>query len=102
MSNLHRKITQNKTKHLLVVNELNKLKSFDSSYYNGKSYFEEDGTQNYLVFQPIYRYFKVNTIINIVDYILSWKSKGLSAESLKSPTTSKNSLNPELSYYDDF
>ena len=40
---LNRKITQNKTRHLLVENELNKLKTFDWSYYNGKSYFEEDG-----------------------------------------------------------
>ena len=52
------------------------------------SQFEEDGTQNYLVFQPINRYFKV---IANTDYVSSWKSKGLSAESIKLPTT--------LSYY---
>ena len=57
LSSLNRKITQNKSKHLLVENELNKLKTFDSSYFIGKSYFGEDGTQNYLVFQPMYRYF---------------------------------------------
>ena len=34
------------------------------------------------------------------NYILSWKSKGLSAESMKPPTTSDNSLTPELSYID--
>ena len=50
LSSLNRKITQNKSKHLLVENELNKLKTFDSSYYNGKSYFEEDGKPNYLIF----------------------------------------------------
>ena len=33
------------------------------------------------------------------DYISSWKSKGLSAESIKSPTTSDNSLTPVLNYY---
>ena len=54
LSNLNRKITQNKSKHLLVENELNKLKTFDSSYFISKSHFEEDGTQNYLVFQPMY------------------------------------------------
>ena len=53
LSNLNRKITTNKTKHLLVENELNKLKTFDSSYFIGKSHFEEDGVQSYLVFQPI-------------------------------------------------
>ena len=40
----------------------------------------------------------MNTIIN-TDYILSWKSKGLSGESIKPPTTSDNSLTPELNYY---
>ena len=73
LSSLNRKITKNKSKHLLVENELKKLKSFDSSYFIGKSNFKEDGVQNYLVFQPIVRYFKVNTITNN-DYISSWKS----------------------------
>ena len=50
LSSRNRKIAQNKTKHLLVENELKKLKTFDSRYFNGESYFEEDGTPNYLVF----------------------------------------------------
>ena len=50
LSSLNRKITKNKLDHLLVQNELNKLKTFDLSYFIGKSHFEEDGTQNYLVF----------------------------------------------------
>ena len=58
LSSLNRKITSNKTKHLLVENDLKKLKTFYSSYFIGKSHFE-DGTQNYLVFQPMYRYFKI-------------------------------------------
>ena len=62
--NLNRKITQNKTKHLLVENELNNLKTFDSGYFIGKSYFEEDGTQNYVVFQLLKNYFKVITNTN--------------------------------------
>ena len=96
MSSLNRKITENKTNHLLVENELNKLETFDSSYFIGKSNFEEDGTQNYLVFQPMFRYFKV---ITNIDDISSWKSKGVSAESIKPPTTSDNSLTSALSYY---
>ena len=43
---LNRKIAQNKTNHLLVENELNKLKTFDSTSFIGKSHFDEDGTQN--------------------------------------------------------
>ena len=53
LSSLNRKITASKSKYLLVENELKKLKTFDSSYFIGKSHFEEDGTQNYLVFQPM-------------------------------------------------
>ena len=75
---------------------MNKLKNFDSSYFVGKSHFEEDGTQNYFVFQPIHRHF---TLITNTNHISSWKSKGLSNESIKPPTTSDNSLNPRLSYY---
>ena len=49
-----------------------------------------------LVFEPMYRYFKM---ITNTDYISSWKSKGLSTESIKPPTTSNNSLSPKLNYY---
>ena len=97
LSSLNKKITQNKAKHLLVENELNKLKTFDSGYFIGKSHFGEDGTQNYLVFQPIYRYFKVFSITQYLEYVSEWKSKGLSIESIKAISTSDNSLNPTLS-----
>ena len=74
---------------------MNKLKTFDSRYFIGKSHFG-DGTQNYLVFQPMFRSFKM---ITNTDYILSWTSKRLSAECIKPPTTSDNSLTPALNYY---
>ena len=50
LSSLNRKITKNKWDHLLVQNELNKLITFDSSYYHSKNYFDEDGELNSLVF----------------------------------------------------
>ena len=96
LSSLNRKITSNKTKHVLVENELKKLKTFDSSYFIGKSHFEEDGVQTYLAFQPIIRYFK---IITNTKYILSWQSKGLSDKTIKPLATSDNSLNPQVSYF---
>ena len=34
-----------------------------------------------------------------IDYVSSWKSKGLSAQSIKSPTASDNSLTPALNCY---
>ena len=75
---------------------MNKIKTFDSSYFIGKIHFQEDGTQNYLVFQPI-------KILLNTNYVLSWKSKGLSAETIKSHTTSPltasdYNLIPTLSY----
>ena len=95
LSSLNRKITANKSKNLLFENELKKLRKVDSSYFIGKSHFEEDGTKNYLVFQPLNKYFKV---IASTDYVSSWKSKGLSAKTNKSPTTSDNTLSP-VTYY---
>ena len=50
--------------------------------------------KNYLVFEPIFRYFKVNTINN-TGYILSWKSKELSAETINPPTAS---FSPSINY----
>ena len=44
----------------------------------------------------MYRHFKMITNTNSVSL---WKFKGLSGESIKTPTTSDNSLTPELSYY---
>ena len=73
--------------------KITKLQVFDSSYFPGKSCFEDDHTQNYSVFQLIYRYFKT---INGDDYISLWKFKGLSHESINPPSTSDNSPAPSL------
>ena len=54
------------------------------SYFRGKNYFDEDGTQIYLVFLPLRRYFRLNA--NTL-YILSRKSKGLSNETIDPPNT---------------
>ena len=89
-------ITANKSKHLLIENAFKKLKTFDLVYFIGKSHFEEPGAQNYSVFQPIKRYFK---LIANTDYVSLWKSKELSSENIKPPTTSDNILAPALSYY---
>ena len=73
---------------------MKKLQTFDSIYFRGKSHFEEDGTQNDLVFQPMYRYFKRVAGVGTGNYIYFWKSKGLSDENI----TSDYSLNPQVSY----
>ena len=93
---INNKIAENKTKNESIENGFKKLKTFDLDYFIGKSHFEEDGTQNYLVFQPIKRYFK---IIANSKYISSWKCKRLSDETFKPPSTSDNSLTPLNDYY---
>ena len=66
LSSLNRKIASNITRDLLIENKLKKLKTFDSSYFRGKSHFEDDGAQNWLVFQAVSRYFK--TVLMILIY----------------------------------
>ena len=72
LSSLNKKITANKTKHFLNDNDL--------SYYRGKQYFDEgSGKQNYLVFLPMGKYFKLNQLLvllimfyhgNLKDYLM--------------------------------
>ena len=51
------------------------LKRFDSSHFIGKSHFGEDDVQNYVVFQEMYRYFKMIASVGNSSYIYYWKSK---------------------------
>ena len=76
MSNIDKKITADKTKNLANKKEFKKLNTFGLSYFRGKNHFDEDGTQNYYIFQPISKYLKVSYVSD-VNYILSWKSRGL-------------------------
>ena len=72
LSSLNRKITANKTKHFLNDNDL--------TYYRGKQYFDEgSGKQNYLVFLPMRKYFKLIQLLtllimfyhgNLKDYLM--------------------------------
>ena len=69
------------------------------SYFIGKSHFEEDGTQNYLVFQPVYRYFKMIAGVGNGSHIYYCKSKGLSDERINSTKTPIHNNTPNLNYY---
>ena len=46
-------------KILEIENNIEKLQTFHLGYFRGTSYFEEDGTKIYLVFQSIIRYFRI-------------------------------------------
>ena len=99
MINLNRKIVSNKTKYISIENELKKLKTFDLSYYRGKNYFDEDGHQNYYIFQPMSKYLKVAHVSDII-YILSWKARRLNDVKIESIKTNNYSVNPYMDHYD--
>ena len=86
------------TENLPQINQsiylLKKLKTFDSSYFIGKSHFEEDGTKKCLVFKPM-----IAGVCND-SFIYYWKSKGLSDERINPIKTPKHSITPNLDYYD--
>ena len=95
------KVTGNKWKHESIENELQKLKklsenSFLSIFFTINRFDSEDGTQVYLIFQLVHRYFK---LIASTKSIAKGKSKGLSDESIKPITTSDNNLAPLISCY---
>ena len=49
-----KKVTSNKTKHVLVENEFKKLQTFDSNLFISESYFNNNGAQIYLILQSLY------------------------------------------------
>ena len=57
---------------------------------------KKDGTQNWIVFQPIHR--RIKTASDKSSIILSWKSKWLSDESIKAPIRSTKFLDPLLDF----
>ena len=67
---------------------MKRLKTSDSGNFRGKTYFEIDGTQNFLVFQPIHKYFVY--VISRPYSLVEWKSKV--------PYTDNNFLGPLLDY----
>ena len=83
---------------MIVETDFKKLQKFDSSYFRGKNYFDDDDTKNYLVFQPKKEYFKTSVLNNKIS---SWKSKGLHDEEIKSFTVSGVSTASELTCIGD-
>ena len=76
------RITSNKSRHLKIENELEKLQKIDAAYFRGKNYFERnDGAQNSFVLQVGEKYFEKNSGSNS-SKIEIWKSKGLCTQSL--------------------
>ena len=104
-SNLNQKIktlaTKEEIKTLATKAELKaeqdkivKLQTYDLSIFIGLSYFNNDGAQLYLIFQPIYK--TVTTFSGLTYPISEWASKGLSNEKFTLPYTANKSLSPKL------
>ena len=62
-------------------------------YFRDKNYFDGDGTQNYLVFKPVYKYFEMTG-----NKISRWELKGLSNEKISSTKTFNYDHTPRLVY----
>ena len=58
-------------RNVLNEKEFKKLKTFDIGYFTGKSYFDGDEAQNYLIFHSILKYFPLNS-----TWITKWTAKG--------------------------
>ena len=65
-----------------TINDLERV----PSYFRGKNYFDGDGTQNYLVFQGVYKYLEDVDASKIIIKVHanSWISKGLSDKKITS------------------
>ena len=71
-SNIVKKSDYN-TKITNIEDNVRQLQANDLSYFKGKQYFDEgSGKQNYLVFLPVSKYFKLNSVVGVSDYVLSW------------------------------
>ena len=59
-----------------------------------QSYFSNDGSQNFLKFQPILNSLAMPT--GLTETIVAWEPKGLPKEKIRSLTTANNSLSPKM------
>ena len=59
------------------------------SILDGGNQYDENRSQNYLVFPPFSRYFTSKN-----GKIYSWQSKGISDENITLPSTTSNSFDP--------
>ena len=71
-----------------------KKKTFTSWKWIGQSYFNNNGAQLYLIFQPIHK--TITTFSGLPGIISEWESKGLSNETFMLPFTSNKSISPKL------
>ena len=76
-----------------------KLQLFDSSLFIGQSYFNNDGAQLYLKFQPICK--SITRFSGLKYTISEWESKELSNEKLTCAYVANVSVSPKLIWMND-
>ena len=76
-----------------------KMQTFDLSLIIGKSQFIDDGSQNFLIFQPILKTFTIATVITKI--IIEYESKGLSNEKITPLIMPNNCLSPKVRWMDN-
>ena len=84
---------------MITEKKFKKLNTYDLNYFRGKNYFDEDGTQNYYIFQPLGKYLEV-TDTNNINYILSWQTRWLTNLKIESLKTNNYLLNLCIDHYD--
>ena len=70
-SNIVKKSDYN-TKITNIEDNVRQLQANDLSYFKGKQYFDEGSGKQNLVFLPVSKYFKLNSVVGVSDYVLSW------------------------------
>ena len=70
------------------------MQTYDSSIFIGQSYFVNDASQNFLIFQSIQKPF--TTFSGLPNKISELESEGLSKEKINPPYTSNKSLCPKI------
>lgn len=63
---------------------------FNLSCFIGKRYFDDDESQNYLIFQPVFDSFEI--LSGTIDKTIEWKSTGLPQRSISTSITPGNPL----------
>ena len=81
--------------YLLKMNSFKKI-TFGLSLFIGKSCFNNDGAELYLIPQPLYYTLRRR---DDTEKVVSWKSKGLPTEKLTTLTTDDNSFPPSIKRY---
>lgn len=76
------------------IEKLKKVKTTGLDFRSYKNYLDNNGLQNYLIFQPITNTFTIPTVDT--ETVIAWRSKGFSKEGIKTLIVPSNNLTPKL------